>query len=342
MIGMVVSTGLCLWAPVPALGQEILQAPARQPVASRAPDIAHIKGLSQKFVVSPSDAEVQREIVEAARSYQAGPLTILGLTFRESIGSMSEDKTYWLAKLKETNVISQALGDYLEDLADAAGGVCGGSAGDGPCSGPNPPPECDRSNDPSTVTLPDKSLGSLVAKNLQLLDRLQAESRKVDMSSLEADQVQLMERLERDAGRYRFRLERYQRLSKSLPRQVSPARNLDSDHAVADPAEHDPEARSIANDHPEITADNGAVPRAVVVEVRLFPRQPLGSRLDEGRRCRRLPGFEQAWADHSPDPATVEFELGDDGNAVALMFTNEQLASEGRLVRQGSLPEDWE
>lgn len=52
--------------------------------------------------------------------------------------------------------------------------------------------------------------------------------------------------------------------------------------------------------------------------------------------------FEQAWADHSPDPAIVEFELGDDGNAVAMAFTNDQLASEGRLVRQGDLPEGWE
>ncbi len=52
--------------------------------------------------------------------------------------------------------------------------------------------------------------------------------------------------------------------------------------------------------------------------------------------------FVQAWADHSPDPATVEFELGDDGNAVAMTFTNEQLASEGRLERKGDLPEDWE
>jgi hypothetical protein len=53
--------------------------------------------------------------------------------------------------------------------------------------------------------------------------------------------------------------------------------------------------------------------------------------------------FEQAWvSDFQPEPVTVEFELGDDGTAVAMTFTNEQLASQGRLERQGGLPEGWE
>lgn len=53
--------------------------------------------------------------------------------------------------------------------------------------------------------------------------------------------------------------------------------------------------------------------------------------------------FEQAWvSDYQPEPITVEFELGDDGTAVAMTFTDEQQASEGRLERQGDLPEGWE
>ncbi|MGB6366026.1 MAG: hypothetical protein WBG93_04280 [Thermoanaerobaculia bacterium] len=53
--------------------------------------------------------------------------------------------------------------------------------------------------------------------------------------------------------------------------------------------------------------------------------------------------FEQAWvSDHQPEPVSIEFELDDDGRAVALRFTNEQYASLGRLERQADLPEGWE
>jgi hypothetical protein len=52
--------------------------------------------------------------------------------------------------------------------------------------------------------------------------------------------------------------------------------------------------------------------------------------------------FVQAWvSDFQPEPVAVEYELGGDGSAVAMTFTNEQYAGEGRLVRQGDLPEGW-
>lgn len=53
--------------------------------------------------------------------------------------------------------------------------------------------------------------------------------------------------------------------------------------------------------------------------------------------------FEQAWkSDFQPEAVSVEFELGSDGGAVAMSFTNQQNLSEGRLERQGDLPEDWQ
>ena len=53
--------------------------------------------------------------------------------------------------------------------------------------------------------------------------------------------------------------------------------------------------------------------------------------------------FEQAWvSDHQPETVSIQFELDDDGWAVALRFTNEQNASLGRLERQADLPEGWE
>jgi len=54
-------------------------------------------------------------------------------------------------------------------------------------------------------------------------------------------------------------------------------------------------------------------------------------------------GFEQAWvSDYQPEPISIEFELGDDGRAVAFTFTDTTNASLGRLERQGDLPEGWE
>ena len=53
--------------------------------------------------------------------------------------------------------------------------------------------------------------------------------------------------------------------------------------------------------------------------------------------------FEQAWVpDYQPEPAAVVFELGDDGRAVAMKFTDPQNAAQGRLERQGDLPQDWQ
>lgn len=52
--------------------------------------------------------------------------------------------------------------------------------------------------------------------------------------------------------------------------------------------------------------------------------------------------FEQAEvSDAQPEPVSVEFDLGDDGRAFAFSFTNKTSASEGPLVRQGDLPEEW-
>lgn len=52
--------------------------------------------------------------------------------------------------------------------------------------------------------------------------------------------------------------------------------------------------------------------------------------------------FEQAYVNSfQPEPTAVEFELRADGRAVAMTFTNSQMASEGRLERVGDLPEGW-
>jgi hypothetical protein len=53
--------------------------------------------------------------------------------------------------------------------------------------------------------------------------------------------------------------------------------------------------------------------------------------------------FEQAWVpDYQPEPVFIEFELDDEGRAVALRFMDEQNASLGRLERRADLPEGWE
>lgn len=53
--------------------------------------------------------------------------------------------------------------------------------------------------------------------------------------------------------------------------------------------------------------------------------------------------FEHAWVgDHEPGPVTVQFELGSEGIPVAMTFTDERHAAEGRLERQGDLPENWQ
>lgn len=52
--------------------------------------------------------------------------------------------------------------------------------------------------------------------------------------------------------------------------------------------------------------------------------------------------FEQAWTGgFDSDPVTVELELDAEGRAVALTFTNETFAAEGRLERVGDLPDEW-
>lgn len=53
--------------------------------------------------------------------------------------------------------------------------------------------------------------------------------------------------------------------------------------------------------------------------------------------------FEQAWvSEYQPEPVAIRFELGEDGSAVTMEFTDDQMASQGRLVRQGDLPADWQ
>jgi hypothetical protein len=51
--------------------------------------------------------------------------------------------------------------------------------------------------------------------------------------------------------------------------------------------------------------------------------------------------FEQVWA-MGAEPIVVIFELGTDGTAVAMNFTDEGYASMGRLERQGDLPAEWQ
>jgi hypothetical protein len=47
-------------------------------------------------------------------------------------------------------------------------------------------------------------------------------------------------------------------------------------------------------------------------------------------------------SDFAPDtPNVAEFELGPDGNAVALTFTSGAFSEFGRRVRVGQLPEEW-
>ena len=53
--------------------------------------------------------------------------------------------------------------------------------------------------------------------------------------------------------------------------------------------------------------------------------------------------FEQFWVSDSQTEAyAVEFELDEDGHAVAMTFTDAQNAPQGRLERQGELPANLE
>jgi len=53
--------------------------------------------------------------------------------------------------------------------------------------------------------------------------------------------------------------------------------------------------------------------------------------------------FEESWVpDSQADPVSVEFELDGEGRAVAMTFTGEMFASEGRLERRGELPAEWQ
>lgn len=50
--------------------------------------------------------------------------------------------------------------------------------------------------------------------------------------------------------------------------------------------------------------------------------------------------FEQQWVNPASEPVIAEFELGPDGNAVALRFET-WFDDRGRLERIGDLPEGW-
>jgi hypothetical protein len=45
--------------------------------------------------------------------------------------------------------------------------------------------------------------------------------------------------------------------------------------------------------------------------------------------------------DYQPEPIRVEFELDEEGSAVAMVFLGDSPLEAERLVRTGDLPEEW-
>jgi len=174
-----------------------------------------VSGIAVQFASTAPDSQIIGNIRHESTATGWQEAALLLVVFRESLSQMNEDKKYWLGRLSEMNTIAEAVGGQLEDLADAA---CGISDAADPCE--------NRADCGTPVAVPTsarvRKTQSLVARNLQSVDRLQLEVGRVDLESLDAEQLQLMARLNRDALRYRHLLERYDRLSRQLPER-SPA-----------------------------------------------------------------------------------------------------------------------
>lgn len=103
-----------------------LEAVRRREGAVRAlPGFAETVAAGRRAVGDPTDRTLEREfgsrlgrLVETSDSEDW--ISVLYFVFKESVVGQTEDKKYWLSKLKDRNTLAETLAGYLRDLAEVS------------------------------------------------------------------------------------------------------------------------------------------------------------------------------------------------------------------------------